>query len=45
MAQVAAGGLDAPTLDMAAREGVDALADDNLVFYLCRCQESGMPGE
>jgi ribosomal protein S18 acetylase RimI-like enzyme len=33
-ARVAAGSLDAHTLDMVAREGVDALADDDLAFYL-----------
>ena len=38
-AGVAAGSLDAHTLDMVAREGVDALADDDLEFYL------SLPGE
>jgi ribosomal protein S18 acetylase RimI-like enzyme len=33
-ARVATGSLDAHTLDMVAREGVDALADDDLGFYL-----------
>lgn len=33
-ARVAAGSLDAHTLDMVAREGIDALADDDLEFYL-----------
>jgi ribosomal protein S18 acetylase RimI-like enzyme len=33
-AQVATGTLDAHTLDMVAREGLDALADDDLAFYL-----------
>jgi len=33
-ARVATGTLDAHTLDMVAREGVDALADDDLDFYL-----------
>ncbi len=32
-AQVATGSLDAHTLDMVAREGVQALADDDLAFY------------
>lgn len=32
-AQVAAGSLDAHTIDMVEREGVDALADDDLEFY------------
>jgi ribosomal protein S18 acetylase RimI-like enzyme len=38
-ARVAAGSLDAHTIDMVAREGVDALADDDLGFYL------SLPGE
>ena len=38
-AGVAAGSLDAHTLDMVAREGIDALADDDLEFYL------SLPGE
>ena len=38
-AGVAAGSLDTHTLDMVAREGVDALADDDLEFYL------SLPGE
>lgn len=33
-ASVAEGSLDAHTLDLAAREGVNALADDDLEFYL-----------
>ncbi|QTE28141.1 GNAT family N-acetyltransferase [Pengzhenrongella sicca] len=33
-AAVAAGSLDAHTLDMVAAQGVDALADDDLAFYL-----------
>lgn len=33
-ARVATGSLDAHTLDMAAREGVEALAADDLAFYL-----------
>jgi ribosomal protein S18 acetylase RimI-like enzyme len=37
--EVATGTLDAHTLDMVAREGVDALADDDLAFYL------SLPGE
>lgn len=32
-ARVAEGSLDAHTIDMMAREGVDALADDDLEFY------------
>ena len=38
-AGVAEGSLDAHSLDMVAREGVDALADDDLEFYL------SLPGE
>ena len=38
-ARVATGSLDAHTLDMVAREGVEALADDDLEFYL------SLPGE
>jgi len=38
-ARVAEGSLDAHTLDMVAREGVEALADDDLEFYL------SLPGE
>ncbi len=38
-ARVATGSLDAHTLDMVDREGVDALADDDLAFYL------SLPGE
>ncbi|NYF11241.1 ribosomal protein S18 acetylase RimI-like enzyme [Leifsonia sp. AK011] len=38
-ARVAEGSLDAHTLDMVAREGVEALADNDLKFYL------SLPGE
>jgi ribosomal protein S18 acetylase RimI-like enzyme len=38
-ARVATGTLDAHTLDIVAREGVEALADDDLAFYL------SLPGE
>lgn len=38
-AAVASGSLDDHTIDMVAREGVDALADDDLAFYL------SLPGE
>jgi RimJ/RimL family protein N-acetyltransferase len=38
-AAVASGSLDGHTIDMVAREGIDALADDDLAFYL------SLPGE
>ena len=38
-AAVAAGSLDGHTIDMVTREGVEALADDDLAFYL------SLPGE
>jgi RimJ/RimL family protein N-acetyltransferase len=33
-ARIAAGSLDAHTVDMVTRQGIDALADDDLAFYL-----------